>query len=339
MRSINGKTYKMGPKLGEGSYGVVYSVYRNDDTVWAFKKYDYESSAVGTLREISMLKLFQGNEQGVINLEDIIHTENNFGLIMPKYKLCLYQAIYHDLLDDGQRWNICHRLLNTLVFLKENGVIHRDIKSDNILLDKEYNPILIDFSLAKIFTGPSQDGTHTPTVFTPAYRPPEVRLLQNYSFPADAWALGIVFYEIYINLFKFAISDEVMYRRIGKLTNNLVRQLLTGLLQRDPKVRWTPQYALSTSNLPKIYESVIMVYPKDSFSISAEIADLCDKLNVEKIITRGAAHIYMEKTNCNVYDAVNMASKFYELDVNIDSINLQLPELELLTQMNYNLFV
>ena len=200
--SINQTKYIKIKELGKGSYGTVFLVLRDSDhKKFAYKKFkrDEETIDLGILREISILEIFKGNKHGVMNIQDIIFTTEEIGFIMPLYKMDLRDAIDNNKLNKITKINIVYKLLHIINFIHYNGVIHRDIKPENIMLDENFNPILADFSLAKVFSGLCNEGTHTGSIATVTYRAPEVFYKKKYGFPSDIWSLGVVFYEIFTN--------------------------------------------------------------------------------------------------------------------------------------------
>ena len=85
--------------------------------------------------------------------------------------------------------------------MKDNKVIHRDLKTENILLTKDKNIKISDFGLAKILTSLSEMastkcGTHTTIA-------PEILEGKKYSYSADIWSLGCVFYELWVGISPF----------------------------------------------------------------------------------------------------------------------------------------
>jgi serine/threonine protein kinase len=76
-----------------------------------------------------------------------------------------------------------------ITHLHHKGIIYRDLKPENVILDKEGYPLLIDFGIAKI--------SRTSTTFcgTCEYMAPEVVLGDKYDKSADLWSLGVLLYE------------------------------------------------------------------------------------------------------------------------------------------------
>lgn len=90
---------------------------------------------------------------------------------------------------------------NMIVMLestRENCIIHRDIKTSNIIVDQTGYLKLIDFGLAK----QTKDFTFT-TIGTSYYMSPEVILGKGYSFQVDIWSVGVVLYKLYFGKYPF----------------------------------------------------------------------------------------------------------------------------------------
>jgi serine/threonine protein kinase len=343
--SLNGKNYVVGKKIGSGSFGIVYNaILDNTKKKFAIKKFS-DNYDLGTLREISMLKLLKNNEHNhIINMEDIIINNNNIYIVMKKYYMNLAEAIEKDILNNKTKNNIILKLTKALVFLKSNGIIHRDIKPENILLDKEFNPILCDFSLAKLFSGVHSEGTHTGKIATVTYRPPEVVFKKEYSFPVDSWSLGVVCFEMFFKQFlDFSTDKEILdffRNNLGKIGNSTISKTLKGLLNPNPKKRWTPEDVLHNYyNLQ--YKPDIIFNICQKCVVSNTIKNICDCFDVEKKITRWAAQIYHNITKCEPHSAVLIACKFYETELQDFSDFEEFEEEEkiLLKKMNFNLFI
>ena len=245
---------------------------------------------LGALREISILRLLResnGHENIVqihdVKLADEVDPEHeqrgemsHIGITMPLFPLgTLSQAIdSHRFNTKRQKVLIAHGLLSAVSFLHTNGILHRDIKGDNVMIemqaDGSYKPVLIDFSLAKIIdptalykpTAVDNDfwesiseniqgeDTHTSSVGTPTYKAPEVVEEKPYGFPSDMYSIGVVLLELLNGKTLEVLKDKGAQRLIleykEKLPDQPFANLLRLLLEVDPLKRCSARQALES---------------------------------------------------------------------------------------------
>ena len=92
-------------------------------------------------------------------------------------------------------------------FCHGRRVVHRDLKPQNLLIDKQGIIKLADFGLARAFNIPMRAYTHE--VVTMWYRAPEILLASPiYTKGVDMWSLGCILYELYVGFPIFAGEDE-----------------------------------------------------------------------------------------------------------------------------------
>jgi serine/threonine protein kinase len=351
MQSVSGRIYEVEKQIGNGTYGTVFSCIRDDGQIFAFKLFEKTSDDldIGALREISILKILQNapKDCGLLQLEDIIildDDEQTVGIIMKKYNIDLYDALEKKLISKKDRVLIGKKMLEAVAFLHKNMIIHRDIKPENILLDEDFNPVLADFTLSKIFNGPSRKGTHTGKVATATYRSPEIVAKKSYGFPADAWSLGVVLYELFsgeqLKIDKDKEALEFISNQIPKFKKNKIGDMVKGLLNPDPKLRWTPKQALESGVFENISIPDICWSGLIKCNISKNIKEMCKNFESEKTITKWAAQTYLEQTGCSAHSAVELACKMYETELySIENEEYAEEEMLILKKMNYNLFV
>eukprot|EP00735_Rhodelphis_limneticus_P008360 TRINITY_DN2128_c0_g1::TRINITY_DN2128_c0_g1_i1::g.12838::m.12838 TRINITY_DN2128_c0_g1::TRINITY_DN2128_c0_g1_i1::g.12838 ORF type:complete len:295 (+),score=64.32,sp/Q38772/CDC2A_ANTMA/76.90/3e-167,Pkinase/PF00069.20/1.9e-79,Pkinase_Tyr/PF07714.12/1.5e-31,Kinase-like/PF14531.1/47,Kinase-like/PF14531.1/1.8e-05,Kdo/PF06293.9/0.00012,Seadorna_VP7/PF07387.6/0.004,APH/PF01636.18/0.0049 TRINITY_DN2128_c0_g1_i1:48-932(+) len=193
------ENYQKLEKIGEGTYGVVYKAKdRLTNEFIALKKIRLEVEDEGVpstaIREISLLKELQ--HVNIVRLKDVIHSENKLYLV--------FEFLDQDLkkyMDSVQQMpeqlikSSLFQLLRGVAFCHSHRVLHRDLKPQNLLIDKNGALKLADFGLARAFGIPVRTYTHE--VVTLWYRAPEILLgSRHYSTPVDIWSIGCIFAEM-----------------------------------------------------------------------------------------------------------------------------------------------
>uniref|UniRef100_A0A671W924 Protein kinase C n=1 Tax=Sparus aurata TaxID=8175 RepID=A0A671W924_SPAAU len=130
-----------------------------------------------------------------------------------------------------------------LQFLHTKGIIYRDLKLDNVMLDHEGHIKIADFGMCK----ENLFGENRATTFcgTPDYIAPEILLGQKYSFSVDWWSYGVLLYEMLVGQSPFHGDDEdELFESIRMDTphyprwiNKEAKDLLERLFERDPTRR------------------------------------------------------------------------------------------------------
>ena len=149
---------------------------------------------------------------------------------------------------------LAHKLLGAVAFLADNGVIHRDIKSENIMLSEDMtHPVLIDCSLA-VIERRDEDGetyrgrSHSGDVGSAGYIAPEVYEKKPYGTKADAWSIGVVIMELFRGKMLEAEKDKQSFKRIKEVCEAMPSKpfpnLIRSLLVEDPESRASARSAL-----------------------------------------------------------------------------------------------
>ena len=187
-------------KVGEGTYGVVYKARdRLSGEVVALKKIRLEADDEGVpstaIREISLLKALR--HPNVVALKDIQHDEYKLHLVFEylDHDLKKYMNAYGAPLPQPTIKSYLFQILSALAYCHTHRVLHRDLKPQNILIDRAGSLRLADFGLARAFGLPMKTYTHE--VVTLWYRAPEILLgTKHYSTPVDIWSVGCIFAEM-----------------------------------------------------------------------------------------------------------------------------------------------
>lgn len=191
--------YQKIEKIGEGTYGVVYKAKnRASGELVALKKIRLEAEDEGipstAIREISILKELQ--HPNIVRLHDVIHTEKKLTLVFEYLDQDLKKFLDTERELTGQVIkSLLHQLLRGVSFCHDRRVLHRDLKPQNLLINKEFELKLADFGLARAFGIPVRSYTHE--VVTLWYRAPDVLMgSRKYSTPVDLWSVGCIFGEM-----------------------------------------------------------------------------------------------------------------------------------------------
>ncbi len=186
-------------KIGEGTYGVVYKARdKLTNEMVAVKKIrlDHEDEGLPStaVREISLLKTL--SHPNVVALREVVSGENKLQLVFEYVDCDLKRYMEGIVLGEEQVKTIIYQLLLSLEYCHANRVVHRDLKPQNILVDRESLTIkLADFGLARLFSYPLREYTHE--IITLWYRAPEVLLgTEKYLPTVDIWSVGCILFEI-----------------------------------------------------------------------------------------------------------------------------------------------
>ncbi|XP_045037383.2 mitogen-activated protein kinase 15 isoform X3 [Desmodus rotundus] len=199
--------YLLKRQLGKGAYGIVWkAVDRRTGEVVAIKKifeaFRDKTDAQRTFREIMLLQEF-GDHPNIVRLLDVVQANNDKDIYL------VFECMDTDLnavickgglLQDIHKRYIFHQLLRATKFIHSGGVIHRDQKPSNVLLDASCLVKLCDFGLARSLSGlpeGPEGQALTEYVATRWYRAPEVLLSSSWYTPGvDMWSLGCILGEM-----------------------------------------------------------------------------------------------------------------------------------------------
>ncbi|XWS10962.1 hypothetical protein CRYUN_Cryun38cG0043400 [Craigia yunnanensis] len=198
------KDFSSDNKLGEGGFGPVYKGIMEDGQEIAVKRlsirsrqgsdeFKNEVALIAKLQHRNLVKLLGCCVQGG---ERILVYE-----FMPNKSLnsFIFDRTKHKLLDWPKRFHIISGVARGLVYLHQDSrlrIIHRDLKTSNVLLDGEMNPKISDFGLAKTFGGDQTEGNTNRVVGTYGYMAPEYAIDGQFSVKSDVFSFGILVLEI-----------------------------------------------------------------------------------------------------------------------------------------------
>ncbi|KAK9681662.1 hypothetical protein RND81_10G018800 [Saponaria officinalis] len=236
-------------KLGEGGFGEVFKGKLHNG------------------QEIAVKRLSRNSTQGVKEFKTEVHLVAKLqhrnlvkllGFCLAKdeklliYEFCsnlsldrlLFDVIKCPSLIWETRFNIICGIARGLLYLHEDSrlkIVHRDLKASNILLDKDMNPKISDFGMARLFGAGETQGNTNKISGTFGYMAPEYVIAGHYSVKSDVYSFGILVLEMVSSQRnKFARIDEdgeSLLHRAWRLWNE---ELLTELVDKsmENNVSW-----------------------------------------------------------------------------------------------------
>ncbi|KAK7290953.1 hypothetical protein RIF29_05762 [Crotalaria pallida] len=191
-------------KLGQGGYGPVYKGELEDGQLIAVKRLSSVSSQ--GLREFKneVILIAKLQHRNLVRLRGYCIKVNEKILLyeyMPNKSLdsFLFDRTRCALLDWQKRFDIILGVARGLLYLHQDSrlrVIHRDLKTSNILLDEEMQPKISDFGLARIVGGKETEANTERVAGTYGYMSPEYALDGHFSTKSDIFSFGVVLLEI-----------------------------------------------------------------------------------------------------------------------------------------------
>ncbi|KAL9328885.1 hypothetical protein ACSQ67_003888 [Phaseolus vulgaris] len=189
-------------KIDEGTYGVVYRARdKKTGEIVALKKVKMEKEKEGfpltSLREINILLSF--HHPSIVDVKEVVVGSSLDSIFM------VMEYMEHDLkglmeamkqpFSQSEVKCLMIQLLEGVKYLHDNWVLHRDLKTSNLLLNNRGELKICDFGLARQYGSPLKPYTHL--VVTLWYRAPELLLgSKQYSTAIDMWSLGCIMAEL-----------------------------------------------------------------------------------------------------------------------------------------------
>nr|CAD1825377.1 unnamed protein product [Ananas comosus var. bracteatus] len=242
--------YEKLEKVGEGTYGKVYKAKEKaTGRIVALKKTrlpeDDEGVPPTTLREVSLLRMLSISPTSLLDLKQGENKEGKTILYLvfefmdtdlKKFIRSFRQT--HEMIPPKTVKILMYQLCKGIAFCHGRGVLHRDLKPHNLLMDNKTMMLKIaDLGLSRAFTIPSRN---TPT------RAPEILLgATHYSTPVDMWSVGCIFAELVTTQALFPGDSELqqllhIFRLLGT-PNEKVWPGVSKLANWHEYPQWSPK--------------------------------------------------------------------------------------------------
>lgn len=246
--------YRQLNKIGQGASGGVYTAYDRTGTPVAIKQMNLEKQPKQDLIINEILVMRESSHPNIVNYKDSYLWKGDLWVVMEYMEGgSLTDVVTAHCMSEAQIAAVSRETCEGLRHLHSKGVIHRDIKSDNILLSLNGDVKLTDFGFCARIADPLHT-KRTTMVGTPYWMAPEVVMRKEYGPKVDIWSLGIMAIEM--------LEGEPPY-----LNENPLRAL----------------YLIATNGTPKIKDwdklsSVFRDYLKACLTVDADVRPNAEQL-------------------------------------------------------------
>lgn len=286
--------YQLIRSIGTGANGQVYLAHHSDGSKVAIKvpnvwlsseqlhRFKHESELLKRLNHDSIAKIYSVGEFNVQNQKmPYIVMEYVDGIDIKTY--CQEAGLSHQGCVE-----LMIEVLAAIQHAHQNRVIHRDLKPDNIIVDKEGVPKIIDFGIATL----ANDATRAMTqltktgevVGTLSYMSPEqVSGAEALDSRSDVYSCGVVLYEILVNQLPYQINPAQIFSAISAIIEQPIKPL-------------SQHAVLVNESLAAVVHHALMKEPNKRFQSANEFAnDLGRWLNNEPVTSQALSKFYWVK--------------------------------------------
>lgn len=241
-------TFKVTRRLGDGAYGSVYkAIHKDSQFVIALKTIRLSNNQEDFKNEIEILK--KCRHKNIVQLYGCCLKTDEVWILMDYCgvgSVLDFMHVYNEDFTEPQLQAILHYVTQGLVYLHAQKIIHRDLKSANILISDEGEVKIADFGVSAQLENTL--GKANTVIGTPLFMSPEILEGKTYGENADVWSLGIIAIEMaerhppYYNeipmraMYRIATEDPPKQSQPEKYSA-LLTHFISTCLVKDPAKR------------------------------------------------------------------------------------------------------
>lgn len=248
------KKYSDWQFVGKGSFGTVYRVKQNGiELALKLIRTDVLSQSAKSRLDYEIKAIQKVQHPNVVKLRDYgSYTENfiDYVYIVMDFVEGNPLTTYVGTLDENATKNIIKSLILTLEGVHNDGILHRDLKPDNVMIKPDGTPIILDLGLAKLidYSSITQTGDRIGTYY---YMSPEqVTDSKNIDERSDYFAIGVIAYQLITGVLPYDATNlpelieqiKNAYPRNPSTLNSLIsndfENLILKMLEKDPHRRY-----------------------------------------------------------------------------------------------------
>ena len=289
VRSIQGDEYKIIRKIGEGGFGDVYLVEK-DNNQYALKKLKFKltKEELEQYQEILNILLKIKNEN-IIKYYDYF-LENDYLNIVMEYcgdtdlkQFIEKQQSKNELIEEELIKDFILQICNGLKEIHNNGIIHRDLTPDNIFIGKNNKIKIGDFSISKILTKSTllsvkQSGKYR-------YFAPEFELERKFNNKTDIYSLGCIIYEL------FTLNEYYIDKKIN---------------EKDCKI--------DSDNYNKKWQEVIELLLNKNYKLRPDIEEVLNIIKKIETKKKNKIKLSLKVDNIDINNEVNFLTHFEKIE-------------------------
>ncbi|CAD8195862.1 unnamed protein product [Paramecium octaurelia] len=218
------RDYKFLQVIGSGSFAKVYLAENSKNQQFAIKVIPIELDGSQKQlqyfeQEIQIYKNIK-NDNGNENVVALIEEFREDLEIYCVFEFCrngdLNNLLKNSKLEEDEIKPIFIEILKGMKYIHQKGIVHRDLKIDNILIDENKVVKIADFGFAKYY---NQNDVLTSYCGTPATMAPEVLNQEEYDYKCDIWSLGVILYYMIYRKYHFSSKVRSLMDLVRELQN------------------------------------------------------------------------------------------------------------------------